>query len=257
MNINNQLKVFLEEKFKEYNNKNFITTDPISIPHRFTNKEDIEIAGFFAASIAWGGRKAIINSANKLMDIMGNSPFDFVMNANQKQIDNINIFVHRTFNSVDCKFFVFALRNIYNNYGGLENLFSFSKKNNYWDAFTAISNFGDKFFEIPHPERTVKHIANPLRGSAAKRINMYLRWMVRNDANGVDFGLWNKIPTSKLICPLDVHSGRISRKLGLLNRKSNDWKAAIELTNNLITFDAEDPVKYDFALFGLGVFEKF
>jgi len=252
-----QLKIFLNEKYQQYNNKKFIIDDPVSIPHKYKYKEDIEIAGFLTSSISWGGRKSIIQNANKLMSLMGNSPFDFIMNANINNLNLINSFVHRTFNSTDCKFFILSLKNIYTKYAGLEEIFSFTKQNEKWNARTSISHFANIFFEIPHPEHTVKHIANPDKGSAAKKINMFLRWMVRKDLNGVDLGIWENIPISELICPLDVHSATTSRKLGLLQRKTNDWKAAVELTENLKKLDSDDPVKYDFALFGLGVFEKF
>ncbi|HRS54506.1 MAG TPA: TIGR02757 family protein [Bacteroidales bacterium] len=257
--INNslyKLKDFLEEKYHKYNTTLFINNDPISIPHKYHLKEDVEIAGFLAAMISWGNRKAIINSANKLMLLMGNSPFDFVMNCNEKQLEKLNNFVYRTFNGEDCKFFVKSLRNIYQNYEGLEKVFS-SESYFKWDAKIAIIKFRKIFFSINYNAHSLKHISNPEKGSACKRINMFLRWMVRKDDKGVDLGLWHNIPVSKLICPLDIHSARISRKLNLLKRKSNDWQAALELTEKLKQFDPYDPVKYDFALFGLGVFEKY
>lgn len=254
-----ELKEFLDEKYDRYNRLDFIESDPISIPHQFTNKEDIEIAGFLAATIAWGQRVTIINNANKLMKLMDNSPFDFVMNAKEKDLQRFTDFKHRTFNGIDAEFFIRSLQHIYKKQGGLQNAFGLSpalsdKKK--IDALTAISNFRKLFFSIPHPERTGKHVSNPLENSSSKRLCMYLRWMVRNDKRNVDFGLWNVSP-SILMCPLDVHSGNVARKLGLLKRPQNDWKAVEELTNNLKKLDASDPVKYDFALFGLGVFEKF
>jgi uncharacterized protein (TIGR02757 family) len=218
-------------------------------------KEDIEIAGFLAASIAWGNRPTIIKNAFRLMTMMGNAPFSFVMDCSDDQLESLNGFVHRTFNSTDAKFFVSALRNIYLNHNGLEGIFSaYASKTSVFPAIEALNQI---FFTLPHQARTMKHIANPARGSAAKRINMFLRWMVRNDSKGVDFGLWKSISPQILSCPLDVHSGNIARKLGLLTRKQNDRKAVDELDANLRLLDAEDPVKYDFALFGLGVFEKF
>ncbi len=254
MNVE-ELKSFLDEKVILYNNPDFIDTDPIQIPHRYTLKEDIEIAGFLASTIAWGNRKMIINSANKMMDLMGNSPYDFVMNHNEDHLDNMKGFVHRTFNSADLATFMQALQNIYKNHGGLEMLFA--KHQNADGMQQSISEFKKVFFEITHQSRTQKHVSDPLNGSAAKRINMFLRWMVRNDNAGVDLGIWNKISPSLLSCPLDVHSGNVARKLGLLNRKQNDAKALKELDTQLRQLDPKDPVKYDFALFGLGVFEGF
>lgn len=249
----NELKDFLEEKVALYNNPNFIESDPIQIPHLYTLKEDIEISGFLAATIAWGNRKMIINNAKKMMDLMGNSPFDFVMNHSESQLETLERFVHRTFNGNDFVDFVKGLQHIYNNHGGLETVFS---KQNPTMQHT-ISEFKQLFFEIPHETRTEKHISDPLIGSAAKRINMYLRWMVRNDNKGVDLGIWKSISPSLLSCPLDVHSGNVARKLDLLTRKQNDAKAVAELDENLRKLDPNDPVKYDFALFGLGVFEGF
>lgn len=250
-----ELKDFLDEKVVLYNNPDFITSDPIQIPHLYSLKEDIEISGFLAATIAWGNRKMIINNAKKLMDIMGNSPYDFVMSHSENDLEKLENFVHRTFNSIDAVTFIKSLQNIYKNHNGLENVLSKNIKNN--STQKSISEFKKVFFEIPHQQRTTKHISDPLNNSAAKRINMYLRWMVRNDKKGVDFGIWKSIPTSSLSCPLDVHSGNMARKLGLLSRKQNDAKALLELDTNLRLLDSNDPVKYDFALFGLGVFEKF
>lgn len=249
----NELKDFLEEKVALYNNPNFIESDPIQIPHIYSLKEDIEISGFLAATIAWGNRKMIINNARKMMDLMGNSPYDFVMNHSESQLETLERFVHRTFNGNDFMGFVKGLQHIYNNHGGLETVFS---KQNLTMQHT-ISEFKQLFFEIPHETRTEKHISDPLIGSAAKRINMYLRWMVRNDNKGVDLGIWKSISPSLLSCPLDVHSGNVARKLDLLTRKQNDAKAVAELDENLRKLDPNDPVKYDFALFGLGVFEGF
>lgn len=249
-----ELKEFLDEKVVLYNTSQFIDSDPIQIPHTFQQKEDIEIAAFLTATIAWGNRKMIINNAKKLMNIMGNSPYDFVMNYQQDAYEEINTFVHRTFNSIDLDYFLLALQHIYNNHKGLEEIFS---RDQTVPLQYRISAFKQVFFEIPHEKRTEKHISDPLKGSAAKRINMFLRWMVRQDRNGVDFGIWKSIAPAELSCPLDVHSGNVARKLGLLTRKQNDAKALTELDTNLRKLDAKDPVKYDFALFGLGVFEKF
>jgi len=247
-----ELKDYLDFKADQYNNPNFIETDPIQIPHRYKVKEDIEISGFLASTIAWGNRKMIINSATKMMDAMGNNPYDFVMNATNNQIDAIDNIVHRTFNSEDFRYFIKSLRNIYEHHGGLENVFS---ANNSINLQNRISEFKKIFFEIDHPLRTTKHISDPLKGSSSKRINMFLRWVSRKDTNGVDFGIWNTVSPSELSCPLDVHSGNVARALGILNRKQNDQKALIELDEALRKFDPTDPVKYDFALFGLGVFE--
>lgn len=248
-----ELKEFLDEKVELYNNPNFIESDPIQIPHLYSLKEDIEIAGFLAATIAWGNRKMIINNAKKMMDLMGNSPYDFVMSHSKTQLETLENFAHRTFNGQDFVGFVKGLQHIYVNHYGLEAVFS---KENHTMQHT-ISEFKQLFFEAPHLARTEKHISDPLNGSAAKRINMYLRWMVRDDNKGVDLGIWNNISPALLSCPLDVHSGNVARKLNLLTRKQNDAKALAELDSNLRLLDANDPVKYDFALFGLGVFEGF
>jgi uncharacterized protein (TIGR02757 family) len=252
-----EIKSFLDEKYDLYNRISFIESDPISIPHKFSKKEDIEIAAFLAATIAWGGRTNIINNANRLMKWMGHSPYDFIKNAAREDLKPFLKFVHRTFNGEDCVFFIRSLSNIYKNHGGLENAFCDGISNTDVNAKNAIDNFRKLFFELPHESHVLKHVSDPLAGSAAKRLNMFLRWMVRKDNKSVDFGLWNKIKMSQLSIPLDLHTGNTSRKLGLLKRKQNDWKAVDELTEKLKIFDPFDPVKYDFALFGLGVFEKF
>ena len=250
-----ELKEFLDEKVLEYNQPKFIESDPIQIPHQFSLKEDIEISGFLTSTIAWGNRKMIIRNANRMMELLENSPSDFVMNHSEKELNFLESFVHRTFNSIDFIHFIKSLNNIYKNHGGLESVFSQFENDS--DNKQTIHHFKKIFFDIPHQQRTQKHVADPMKGSASKRINMYLRWMVRNDNTGVDFGIWKQIPKSKLSCPLDVHSGNVARKLGLLKRKQNDWKALEELDFNLRKLDPIDPVKYDFALFGLGIFEKF
>jgi uncharacterized protein (TIGR02757 family) len=250
-----ELKEFLDEKADKYNNLQFIETDPISIPHRYTGKEDIEISGFLTATIAWGNRKTIIKSADRMMRMLGESPFDFAINHKEKHLEKLNGFVHRTFNSHDLHHFIRALKFIYRRKGGLENIFNnFQTRDSLQPA---IHEFRNIFFEIPHLERTRKHIADPLKGSSAKKINMFLRWMIRSDKRGVDFGIWKSISPSILSCPLDVHSGCVARKLGLLIRKQNDAKALKELDSSLRHLDKNDPVKYDFALFGLGMFESF
>jgi len=250
-----ELKEFLDEKAQLYNNPKFIETDPIQVPHSFTTKEDIEISGFLVATIAWGNRKMIINNGKRLVEILDNSPYDFVMNHSNDDLKKLNNFVHRTFNDVDLKTFIISLKNIYTNHKGLEYLFSVNQEDN--SVQKSISKFKSIFFEMEHLPRTEKHISDPMNNSAAKRINMMLRWFCRQDKNGVDFGIWKSISPAKLSCPLDVHSGNVARKLGLLNRKQNDAKALAELDFRLRTLDANDPVKYDFALFGLGVFEDF
>lgn len=250
-----ELKDFLDEKVELYNNPNFIESDPIQIPHQFSLKEDIEISGFLAATIAWGNRKMIINNSKKMIELMGNSPYDFVMNHQEYHLEKLENFVHRTFNGGDFSTFIKALQNIYKNHNGLEAVFAKNQEENSMQK--SISEFKKIFFEIEHQDRTQKHVSDPLNNSAAKRINMFLRWMIRNDNKGVDFGIWKTIPTSALSCPLDVHSGNVARKLQLLIRKQNDAKALFELDTNLRLLDKNDPVKYDFALFGLGVFEKF
>lgn len=250
-----EMKCFLDEKVALYNNNKFIDSDPVQILHLYSLKEDIEIAGFLAATISWGNRKMIIKNAKKMMELMGNSPYDFVMSHNYNNIEKLNNFVHRTFNGGDFVTFIKSLQNIYTNHNGLEAVFVKNIEDNSMQK--SISEFKKIFFEINHLSRTKKHVSDPLQGSAAKRINMYLRWMVRQDNNGVDLGIWKTIPASALSCPLDVHSGNAARKLTLLCRKQNDAKALIELDTNLRLLDAQDPVKYDFALFGLGVFEGF
>ncbi|MFP2994872.1 TIGR02757 family protein [Spongiivirga sp. MCCC 1A20706] len=250
-----ELKDFLNEKASFYEHPKFIEDDPIQIPHQFTVKEDIEIAAFLTATIAWGNRKSIINNAKRLMDLMDNSPYNFILNHEEDELDSLKSFVHRTFNGDDLIQFIRSLKHIYTNYDGLEAVFG--NQENGVTLQHRIHYLKTIFFDIPHLERTKKHVSDPERGSAAKRINMFLRWMIRPNDSGVDFGLWKEISPALLSCPLDVHSGNVARKLGLLKRKQNDAKALLELDQSLRKMDADDPVKYDFALFGLGVFEKF
>lgn len=250
-----ELKEFLDEKVLLYNHPKFIESDPIQIPHQFSLKEDVEIAAFLTATISWGNRKMIINNSKRMMDLMGNSPYDFVMSHTDAQLEQLDGFVHRTFNSLDFETFIKGLHHIYTSHGGLET--AFAKNQHPLSMQESISEFKKLFFEINHQQRTTKHVSDPMQGSAAKRINMFLRWMCRNDTAGVDFGLWKSISPAALSCPLDVHSGNVARKLGLLTRKQNDGKALLELDTALRLLDANDPVKYDFALFGLGVFEGF
>lgn len=250
-----ELKSFLDEKVELYNNPNFIESDPVQIPHLFSLKEDIEIAGFLSATIAWGNRKMIIKNGYKMLDLMGNAPYDFVMSHKENNLEPLQKFVHRTFNGGDLITFIKGLKHIYKNHNGLESVFCTNKGDD--NMHLSIHHFKKLFFEIEHQYRTQKHISDPLNNSAAKRLHMYLRWMVRKDNKGVDLGIWNSISPAILSCPLDVHSGNVARKLNLLTRKQNDGKALAELDIMLREFDPKDPVKYDFALFGLGVFESF
>lgn len=248
-----ELKEFLDFKAEQYENPIFLESDPIQLPHRFTKKEDIEIVGFLVSTIAWGNRKSIIKSGERLLEIMEYDPLNFITTYKPGSLKNSS-FVHRTFNSVDLDFFFHSLHHIYNN-GGLEN--AFRNHSTIEGVQGRIAEFRKNFLYTPHELRSVKHISDPLRNSAAKRLNMYLRWMVRDSKKGVDFGIWKSIPTSELFLPLDVHTSNNARRLGLLKRKQDDWKALSELMLTLQKMDPFDPVKYDFALFGLGAFEKF
>lgn len=249
------LKSFLDEKVDEFNRPEFVESDPIQVPRQFSEKENIEIAGFLTATISWGNRAAIIKNALRLMQMLDFQPADFVRNASAADLHSLEKFVHRTFNGHDLVYFIQSLQHIYRNYGGLQAVFEKGYCNSE-TVFGALAYFYDVFFELPG-ERTRKHVSNVTKGASAKRLNMYLRWMCRDNKTGIDFGLWNGIPASALMLPLDVHTGNVGRKLGLLQRRSNDWKAVEEITAALRKFDPEDPIKYDFALFGLGVFEKF
>lgn len=252
-----ELTDFLNHKYNQFNNFDFIADDPIKIPHQFTKEQDIEIAGLFSAILAWGNRKSIIRNATLLMDLMDHQPYEFIQNFTLDEKDRFDNFKHRTFNSEDVTTFVLALQIIYKKHNTLGDLFAklFQEQKNQGEVLSA---FKALFFEDAYAERSKKHLPDPLKGSAAKRMCMYFRWMTRKDIHTVDFGIWNdKIPTSKLHLPLDVHTGNVGRALKLLSRKQNDWKAVTEITNNLKKLDANDPVKYDFALFGLGVNEGF
>lgn len=252
-----EIKELLDEKYFQFNNTSFIETDPISIPHQFSKKEDIEIAGFLIATIAWGQRISIINNGNKLMRLMNHEPYEFIMNFSKKDALRFENFVHRTFNPTDCIFFLNSLKNIYTKHKGLEYAFSVNISEDENNIKNAITNFRKLFLSIPHQSRSDKHISNPSAKSSAKRLCMYLRWMVRKDKHGVDFGIWQSIKPSQLCLPLDIHTGNVSRKLGLLTRTQNDWQAVEEITSVLREFDKKDPIKYDFSLFGLGAFEGF
>ncbi len=248
-----ELSDFLNEKAEYYETLDFIESDPIQIPHLFSKKEDIEIAGFLASTIAWGQRPTIIRNATFIMENMDMAPYDFISNFKEEDLTSFEGFKHRTFNFEDLKHFFFSLQNLYQNHGGLENAFSQTPEN----MALNISKFKELFFEIPHRSRTQKHVSDPMKGSASKRLNMYLRWMVRSDQKGVDFGIWKKLSPANLYLPLDVHTGNVSKKLGILKRKQSDWKALEEIMTTLRKLDPNDPVKFDFALFGLGVFEGF
>ncbi len=252
MTISEDLHAFLDKQCEHFNRPEFIESDPVSIPHLFSGKEDIEISGFLTATISWGQRGSIVRNARRLVSLMDDSPYSFIMRASPADLRKIQGFVHRTFNSDDLLFFIEALRNIYSEHGGLEAVFTEGFRLGNSSAYHAINHFRKIFLGTEHLKRSEKHIAYPGGGSSAKRINMFLRWLVRRDAHGVDFGLWKKISPASLCCPLDVHSGTTARKLGLLIRKQNDWKSVEELTGNLRILDPKDPVKYDFALFGLG-----
>ena len=246
--ISNQTIDILNFYHDKYNKKDFIKDDPISIPHRFSKKQDIEIAGLFAATLAWGNRTSIINSCNKLMTLMDNQPYDFIINHSQKELKPFETFVHRTFNATDVLYFISFLNHHFNSNDSLENLFLNQ------NIELGLSNFKQHFFSLEDfPERTQKHISSPENKSTCKRLNMYLRWMVRKDKNGVDFGIWKKIKPAQLHIPLDVHVENYARKLNLIERKQRDWLTVCELTRNLKLIDSNDPVRFDFALFGMGI----
>jgi uncharacterized protein (TIGR02757 family) len=284
------LKAFLDSKVEQYNCTDFIANDPVVIPHQFTVKQDIEIMGFFAAILAWGQRKTIINKCNELVNRMDGAPFQFIRNHQETDLKSLLGFKHRTFNDTDLLYFIHFLKNHYLKFESLEDAFIPKQKEIYRAEFleersgtdlteasspvcysselnslpreleieNSLNHFRSYFFSLPDfPRRTIKHVSSPLQKSTCKRLNMFLRWMVRKDNRGVDFGIWNRIKPSQLICPCDVHVDRVARKLNLIKRKQTDWLTAKELTANLRTFDPLDPVKYDFALFGLGIEEKF
>lgn len=253
-----KLKEFLERKVDEYNQTSFIEKDPVCIPHRFTQRQDIEIAGFFASIFAWGNRTSIINKSKELMKLMDDAPHEFVSRHSEKDLKRLLQFKHRTFNTTDLLYFILFLKQHYLQSGTLETAFSKWMREGDENIENALTGFHDYFFSLQEaPVRTRKHIATPAKNSTCKRLSMFLRWMVRKDKHGVDFGIWKKISSSQLICPVDVHVARVARKYDLIQRKQTDWMTALELTSNLKKLDAEDPVKYDFALFGLGVIEKY
>lgn len=250
------LKVFLDSKVEQYNRIEFIENDPIVIPHRFSVKQDIEIMGFWSAMLAWGQRKTIINKCNELIRLMDGTPYDFIKNYRETDLKRFLGFKHRTFNDTDTLYFIEFFRQHYQSSATLETAFLPNPSSE--NIEINLNHFRKYFFSLPDfPKRTIKHVSSPLQKSACKRLNMFLRWMIRHDDQGVDFGIWKTIKPSQLICPTDVHVERVARKLKLITRKQLDWQAAVELTRNLRQFDPADPVKYDFALFGLGIEEKF
>ena len=251
-----QIKNLLDSKRRLYNQPSFIKDDPISIPHRFTKKQDIEISGLFAAVLAWGNRTSIINSCNKLMGWMDDAPHDFILNHKDTDLKGFLGFAHRTFNATDLLYFIHFLQYHYSKYQSLEDAFVPEKKYKHETVEQALIHFHNYFFSIEHPERTRKHISTPQRKSACKRINMYLRWMVRKDKQGVDFGLWKKINMSQLVCPLDVHVASVAYRLGLIDNEKSNWQNAMQLTATLREMNPDDPAVYDYALFGIGMAER-
>ena len=252
-----QLKQFLDAKVALYNQPSFIEKDPISIPHSFTEKQDIEISGLFAAVLAWGNRTTIINNCRKLALLMDNKPYDFILHHRETDLKPFMHFAHRTFNTTDLLYFISFLQYHYKHHNSLEDAFVPAKQYKQDTVEQALIYFHNYFFSIEHPERTRKHIATPERNSACKRVNMYLRWMVRKDTAGVDFGIWTKIKPSQLVCPLDVHVARVAERLGLLDNIKSNWANAVRLTNHLRELNPKDPAVYDYALFGLGMAEHF
>mgnify|MGYP003577842139 CR=1 FL=1 len=248
------LKDFLDRKVEEYNRPDFISNDPISIPHQFTEKQDIEIMGFFASILAWGQRKTIINKCNELIERMDGSPYDFIVNHGDEDLKNMLGFKHRTFNDTDLLYFISFFKYHYTHFTSLEDAFLQVEDMNGFSIEESLNSFKSYFFSLPdYPHRTRKHVSSPLQKSTCKRLNMFLRWMVRKDNMGVDFGIWDQIKPKDLICPCDVHVERVARKFGFIQSDKVNWKTAIELTDHLKELDPADPVKYDFALFGLGV----
>ena len=254
--MSQDLKIFLDKKVDEYDQPFFITADPICIPHSFSKKQDIEISGFFAAIFAWGNRTTIINKSRLLMQLMDNAPHDFCLNHTDEDLKKLLTFKHRTFNPTDLLYFIEFFKQHYKKYDSLEIAFSKWMKKNDSTIENALNGFYDYFFSLPDvPKRTMKHIASPNKKASCKRLCMYLRWMVRNGS--VDFGIWKNIKPSQLIIPLDLHVSRVAKRFHLLQRNQSDWLAALELTESMRQFDDNDPAKYDFALFALGVLEKF
>ncbi|QEM17914.1 TIGR02757 family protein [Mucilaginibacter sp. P4] len=254
------LKSFLDAKVAQYNRPEFIENDPVTIPHMFSQKQDIEIMGFWAATLAWGQRLTIIKKCKELITLMDGAPYDFIINHEEPDLKKLLKFKHRTFNDVDTLYFIAFFRQHYERFESLEDAFMpppLEGEGKFQAIEAALNHFRSYFFSLPDfPHRTKKHVSSPSQKSTCKRLNMFLRWMVRKDDNGVDFGIWNRIKPTDLICPLDLHVDRVSRKLNLITRKQTDWQTAVELTERLRGFDPNDPVKYDFALFGLGIEER-
>jgi len=256
--VDKKLKAFLDKKVEEYNQPSFIAADPISLPHRFTKKQDIEIAGFFASIFAWGNRTTIINKTTELLQLMDDAPHQFITKHSDKELQKLLAFKHRTFNTTDLLYFLLFLKHHYTKHTSLETAFTKWMSTDDVNIEKALIGFHDYFFCLEDaPVRTKKHIATPSKGSTCKRLCMFLRWMVRQDNCGVDFGIWKNISSSQLVCPIDLHVSRVARSLNLITRKQTDWLTALELTEVLKDFDREDPAKYDFALFSLGTIEKF
>lgn len=256
--MDEKIIAFLNRKVREYNQPSFIKDDPISIPHSFSKKQDIEISALFAAIFAWGNRTIIINKTKELMGLMDHDPYNFILHHTETDLKQLLAFKHRTFNTTDLLYFIQFLSFHYSHNASLETAFSRWMLKGDTNTENALIGFHHYFFSLHDvPARTKKHIATPEKNSTCKRINMFLRWMVRKDKNGVDFGIWNNIKPSQLVAPIDLHVGRVAKKLGLISRNAVDWKTAVELTEHLKQMDPKDPVKYDFALFGLGVAEKF
>ena len=266
------IKSFLDAKVAQYNRPEFIKNDPVCIPHLFTKKQDIEIMGFWAATLAWGQRVTIINKCRELIALMDGAPYDFIMNHEDIDLKKLLQFKHRTFNDIDTLYFIAFFRHHYSKYQSLEDAFlpaktksvilsnsegSMKRQESDLLIESYLNHFRSYFFSLPDfPHRTKKHVSSPSQKSTCKRLNMFLRWMVRKDDCGVDFGIWNHIKPADLVCPCDLHVDRVARKLKLITRKQTDWQTAVELTNNLKELDSTDPVKYDFALFGLGIEER-
>lgn len=251
------LKTHFDSKFERFNHPDFIAKDPISIPHQFSSLQDIEIIGFWTAMLSWGQRVTIINNGNRLIEMMGGAPFDFISNHKEEDLKPFENFKHRTFNGTDALYFIHFFKKYYSKNESLESAFISNRKSEKDQMKEMLSGFNELFFDDEHaPRRTQKHVASPARKSTCKRLNMFMRWMVRKDDKGVDFGLWNNIPMSALKIPLDVHVEKIARKYGLLTRKQRDWQAVVEITDHLIKMDPEDPVKYDYAMFGESLLEK-
>lgn len=249
-----ELKEYLDSKVDRYNSIDFIENDPISIPHRFTRQEDIEISAFWVAMLSWGQRVTIINKSNELMALMDDSPYDFIMNHKEKDLKPFLNFKHRTFQPDDTLYFISFFRRFYEQYNSLESAFF---PDHVQSVEESLSHFHNTFFNSPLAlQRTRKHVSTPIRKSSCKRLNMFLRWMVRKDDRGVDFGIWDRCDTKELKIPLDVHVFKVAHQLGLLTRDKTDWPAVIELTNNLLKFDPVDPVKYDYALFSIGIDQR-